>query len=216
MGASRCRFWSCDAPVYRGLFACFDHYVDFAAGDLDECPGCGSLKYSGYTRCRPCSQAAPPPGRAARRARAGVARLARAFGVPLRERRPAAHGTWPGPPTELLKEQSASYRVERSDAWTAGDRGVEQFYTYILKLDDATFYAGHTRDLRVRLTEHRDNATSSTAGGAPRLMWFAVSPTRELAAQLEARLKEMIDRNPRRIRTLILGFQDVIRELEDL
>ena len=46
-------------------------------------------------------------------------------------------------------------------------------YLYILKLDGGQFYVGQTNDLELRLAEHRDGLTKSTANrGRPRLAWF--------------------------------------------
>ena len=45
-------------------------------------------------------------------------------------------------------------------------------YLYILKLDGGIFYTGQTNALELRLQEHRDGQTKSTAGKNPRLVWF--------------------------------------------
>ena len=109
--------------------------------------------------------------------------------------------------------------VEQSDAWEKGDAGVEEFFVYLLKLegsDGARFYAGHTRELRERLSEHRDGNTVSTAGRNPQLVWFEIFPSRKLAAEQEAELKKLIDDNPREIRRRIIKFQDLVDEVEEL
>ena len=77
---------------------------------------------------------------------------------------------------------------EYSAAWEAGDATARQFYVYILKLAGGTFYVGQTRELKERLSEHKDGAVSSTAGREPRLAWFHVVPTRRDAVSLEAEL----------------------------
>ena len=109
------------------------------------------------------------------------------------------------------------YEPERSEAWDKADAGVEEFFVYILKLDGpqgAEFYAGQTRELRERLSEHRDGGTKSTAGRNPKLVWFQVVPTREIAAEYEVELKKLIDRNPREIRRRVIQFQDLVKEVE--
>ena len=88
------------------------------------------------------------------------------------------------------------------------------FFIYILKLDGGKFYAGHTRELRERLSEHRDGKTRSTAGKNPRLVWFDTVDTREEAAEVEATLKELIDRNEREVRRMVTEFLDLIREVD--
>ncbi|MDA1258216.1 MAG: GIY-YIG nuclease family protein, partial [Chloroflexi bacterium] len=120
-----------------------------------------------------------------------------------------------------ISESRTTYEVESSPAWEAGDEGVDEFYAYILKIDPAAkdskvFYAGHTRDLRVRMTEHRDGAAKTTRGRNPRLIWFSEFPTREIAATVEAGLKGLIDRNPREIRIIVMRFQDLISDVEPL
>jgi len=104
--------------------------------------------------------------------------------------------------------------VEHFDAWIKGDKRADRFFVYILKLDNGDFYVGQTRELRERLSEHRDNKTSSTAGRNPKFQYFEVLPTREAAELREAELKRLKDSNPRQIRRMIIGFQDIIRELE--
>ena len=45
-------------------------------------------------------------------------------------------------------------------------------YLYILKLDGGEYYAGQTNDLEIRLKEHEDGLTKTTAGKHPKLVWF--------------------------------------------
>ena len=112
------------------------------------------------------------------------------------------------------RNANARYRREHSDAWQAGDADAAEFYVYILKLNDARFYAGQTRELRERLMEHRDGTTKSTAGKEPKLVWFSTVSTRKQATELEVELKKLCDRNPREIRRWVLKFQDLVEELE--
>lgn len=73
---------------------------------------------------------------------------------------------------------------------------------------------GQTRELRERLSEHKDQMTSSTARLNPKLQYFEIVPTREAAAAREVELKKLTDSNPRQIRRMIIGFRDLFRELE--
>ena len=118
------------------------------------------------------------------------------------------------PPIVIPTSNLKRYEIEHSDSWTKGDKGIHRFFVYILKLDGADFYIGQTRELRERLSEHRDKNTSSTAGRNPKLKYFEIFPTREAAELREAELKRLKDSNPRQIRRMIIGFQDLIRELE--
>ena len=83
-----------------------------------------------------------------------------------------------------------------------------------MKLDGGNFYAGQTRELRERLSEHRDGRVRSTAGRNPKLVWFSTVPSREEATDWEADLKKLVDSNPREIRRMYLSFQDLVRELD--
>jgi predicted GIY-YIG superfamily endonuclease len=107
------------------------------------------------------------------------------------------------------------YKVEHSKAWDKADEGADRFFAYILKLDDGSFYVGQTRELRERMSEHRDGKQSSTAGRDPRLQYFEVLSTRESAEQGEVELKKIRDTNPRQIRRMIITFQDLLREVDN-
>ena len=102
------------------------------------------------------------------------------------------------------------YEPESNPKWDAADQEGDVFFIYILKLADGKFYAGHTRELRERMGEHRDGKTRSTAGKNPLLAWFEAVDTREQATEGEAYLKELIDRNEREVRRMVNEFQDLI------
>jgi len=106
------------------------------------------------------------------------------------------------------------YQKEHSEAWEARDKGTSEFFVYLLKLDGGKYYVGHTRNLRARLSEHRDNLVKSTASQNPRLQWFASLPSRDSAASTEVELKKLNDSNPRMVRELVIGFHDLIREID--
>lgn len=110
-----------------------------------------------------------------------------------------------------IPSRKKHYAPERSKAWIKGDKEAARFFVYILKLDDGSFYVGQTRELRERMSEHRDSRTFSTAGRNPRLQYFEILPSREAATSREVELKELADSNPRQIRRIIIGFQDQIR-----
>ena len=109
--------------------------------------------------------------------------------------------------------RSGKYEPEYNPKWEAADDEGDVFFIYILKLDGGKFYAGHTRELRERMSEHRDGKTRSTRGKNPLLVWFEVVDTREEAADGEAYFKELIDKNEREVRRRIREFQDLIREV---
>lgn len=111
--------------------------------------------------------------------------------------------------------EKPKHDIEHSKAWEKADEAAERFFVYILKLDNGEFYVGQTRELRERLSEHRDDKAKSTAGRNPRLQYFEVLPTRELAELREVELKKIKDKNPRQIRRMIIGFQDLLREVDN-
>ena len=110
--------------------------------------------------------------------------------------------------------QQGKYDPEYNPKWEAADEEGDVFFVYILKLDGGKFYAGHTRELRERMSEHRDGKTKSTAGKNPRLVWFEAVDTRQQAAEGEAYLKELIDKDEREVRRMVTEFLDLIREVD--
>ena len=106
--------------------------------------------------------------------------------------------------------RSNRYEPESNPKWDAADQEGDVFFIYILKLDRGKFYAGHTRELRIRMGEHRDGKVKSTTGKNPLLVWFDVVDTREEAAQGEAYMKELIDKNEREVRRMVNEFQDLV------
>ena len=105
-------------------------------------------------------------------------------------------------------------RRESSTSWSARDATASKFHVYILKLDGGEFYPGQTRELRERLSEHRDGRVKATAGRTPKLVWFSEVPSRKQAADLEFKLKKLVKRNPREIRRLVTDFHDLVREID--
>ena len=118
------------------------------------------------------------------------------------------------PPTDFTPTKARpEIKIENSKTWDKGDKDADRFYDYILKLDGGVFYAGHTRELRERISEHLDGKTESTKGLNPRLQYFEILPTRDEAKKREIELKTLIESNNREIRRMIISFQDLIREL---
>jgi len=120
----------------------------------------------------------------------------------------------PWNPPATIAPPNRPHGLEHSDAWKKGDRGAGEFFVYVLKLDNGDFYVGHTRELRERLSEHKDQKVSSTAGRKPKLQYFEVLSTREAAELREAELKRVKDSNTRQIRRMIIAFHDLVREIQ--
>ena len=51
---NQCAFWSCDETIPATHIVCRDHWDDYGADVLDECPSCGLLKDAQYPRCLDC------------------------------------------------------------------------------------------------------------------------------------------------------------------
>ena len=112
------------------------------------------------------------------------------------------------------KKPSSPVKIEHSKAWEKGDKGVEKFFVYILKDDKGGFYIGQTRDLRIRLGEHRDGKTKSTSGRNLKLQYFEELNSRNSATLREAELKNLRNSNERKMRGMIQDFQDRVREIQ--
>ena len=66
-----------------------------------------------------------------------------------------------------------------------------QFWVYILRCRDGSYYTGHTDNLELRLSQHRDRLGSDwKARRLPvELVWCADAPTRQEALTFELRVK---------------------------
>jgi len=85
-------------------------------------------------------------------------------------------------------------------------------YLYILKLGGGKFYIGPTSDLEMRLREHKDGLTKSTAGKNPRLVFFEKHiGDREALKDDEDYLTVLNKRNPRQIRRIVADWQRLIK-----
>ena len=64
------------------------------------------------------------------------------------------------------------------------------------------------------MMEHKDDMVKSTANQEPKLVWFSQCTSREIATDQEVKLKVLVDKNPRKIRTMIIEFEDLINTLD--
>ena len=113
---------------------------------------------------------------------------------------------------EFCADCARAAAPETDPAWASGDEGHGVFYAYVL-VQGSQFYAGHTRELRERLWEHRSGDCMATApadsDAPPRLVWFQEFATREAAAERERELKQLILRDRRAALAIVFRFQDV-------
>jgi len=115
--------------------------------------------------------------------------------------------------TKTPTTTNSKYSIEHSNKWRNQNKGDSQFFVYVLKLNDGKYYVGHTDNLRVRLTEHRDGKTKSTANKSFVLQYYEKLGTRKDAELREVALKILADKDERKLRKIILEFQDINREL---
>ena len=66
-----------------------------------------------------------------------------------------------------------------------------QFWVYLLRCADGSYYAGHTDDLEVRVGQHQQGLGCKwTRRRRPvELVWYASAPTRDEALAFEQRIK---------------------------
>ena len=91
---------------------------------------------------------------------------------------------------------------------------TDEWYVYILQFSDEKYDVGQTNNLRVRLTEHRDGKTKGTRNKSFKLVWFTTVFSRIFTEGLEVELKEMRDQTERLLRSIILHFQDCVKEMD--
>ena len=177
-----CAYQDCGQTIPAWFELCAPHNGAKQKGEIDQCTSCGQYKDAKFPLCRSCN---------------ATGKRGQAIAAP----RSQANG----------RDRPGRYEPESNPKWDAADQEGDVFFIYILKLDGGKFYAGHTRELRERMGEHWDGKTRSTAGKNPLLVWFDVVDTREEAAEGEAYLKELIDRNEREVRRMVNEFQDLVR-----
>lgn len=66
-----------------------------------------------------------------------------------------------------------------------------EFYAYILRCNDGSYYAGHTEDLEIRMAQHQSSELGGyTAKRLPvKLVWSESFPTRDEAFGAERQIK---------------------------
>jgi predicted GIY-YIG superfamily endonuclease len=106
------------------------------------------------------------------------------------------------------------YIPKPSKKWLKNDEGCTSFYVYVLKLDSGEYYVGQTRDLKVRVFEHQEGLTISTAGGNPKLRYFEILPTRSAAQIREHEIKLLASRNRRELIKMISEFQELVSKVD--
>jgi predicted GIY-YIG superfamily endonuclease len=94
------------------------------------------------------------------------------------------------------------------------DEKEDVFYVYILNFDNGSYYIGHSRELRGRILEIRNDNNISEFGKEPKLQYFEIHPNRQAAMIREAEIKEIYKNNSREIPRMITRFSNLVKELD--
>ena len=82
--------------------------------------------------------------------------------------------------------------LEYNDNWAESD----DYFIYILHLDEDGLYVGHTGHFDERMKQHKYNYTKGTAGRSPQVIWKKrVQPDRFTTALAEIGLKYLVTQN---------------------
>jgi predicted GIY-YIG superfamily endonuclease len=99
-------------------------------------------------------------------------------------------------------------------AWEKENEREDPFYVYILNFDNGSYYIGHSRELKERLLEIRNDNNISDFGKEPKLQYFEIHPNRQAAMLREAEIKEIYKNNNREILRMIARFSELVKELD--
>jgi len=106
------------------------------------------------------------------------------------------------------------YRPNPYKAWTEEHEKEDVFYVYIIIFKNGSYYIGHSRELKGRILEIRNDNNISDFGKEPKLQYFEIHPNRRAAMIREAEIKEIYKNNNREILRMITRFSDLVRELD--
>ena len=84
----------------------------------------------------------------------------------------------------------------------------------MLLLEGGDFFAGYTRDIRVRLMDHQGGIGHATAGRSPKLVWFTMVESRTQTESLRMRVRRLCRDDPREVRRWILRLRDLVKDLD--
>lgn len=99
-------------------------------------------------------------------------------------------------------------------AWEKEEKKDGVFYVYILNFDNGSYYIGHTKELRERILEIRNDDSISKFGKEPKLQYFEIHPNRQAAMIREAEIKEIYKNSHHEISRMITSFVELLKELD--
>ena len=105
-------------------------------------------------------------------------------------------------------------RIINHKDWEKKGEKEDVFYVYIIIFESGSYYIGHSRELRGRILEIRNDNNISDFGKEPKLQYFEIHPNRQAAMIREAEIKEIYKNNNREILRMITRFSDLVRELD--
>ena len=103
---------------------------------------------------------------------------------------------------------------EWSNKWRVGNVVPGECYVYMLEFDGGGYYVGHSDNIRARLVDHDNNECKGTAGKEYWFRYFERWPDRVAAVNREKELKELLRKNKRAIRDMLIRFEDLVKELD--
>ncbi|MDE0248098.1 MAG: TonB family protein [Gammaproteobacteria bacterium] len=106
------------------------------------------------------------------------------------------------------------YQREDPQQWEKEDRGIREFYVYILEIDrPPTWYVGQTKDPRQRWREHAAAPGETMAGATARAVYIEQVLTRAQATTYEWALKRMQKNRPEHVVQLVRRGDERSRRL---
>jgi len=115
---------------------------------------------------------------------------------------------------KIAENRNNRYTPNPYKDWAKEDEKEDVFYVYILNFDNGSYYIGHSRELRGRILEIRNDNTISDFGKEPKLQYFEIHPSRQSAMIREAEIKEIYKNNNHEISWMITRFSDLVKILD--
>ena len=94
------------------------------------------------------------------------------------------------------------------------DETEDVFSVYILSFENGSYYIGHSRELKGRMLEIRNDPTVLGFGMDPKLQYFEIHSNLQSAMNREAEIKKLYQNNSREISGMISHFTGLIKELD--
>ena len=190
-----CARSECDKKATYEKPLCYEHWLEWDAGDLEECNRCRQFYNSSggemfvYWEMEWFEEFPPYCDHCL-------------WMICQQQERPVP---WEGPKA-VDKPVLAHADIQRTIR-----------YVYFLKLSDNTYYVGQTYDLKIRLREHRDGLQRQTKNKDPKLVYFEQDLGGRRATDEREQALIMLNQSgagQRRIRQMVEAFRAPLRLLD--